>query len=273
VSCFRFYHGIGVGRDLPRARACFARQIAATGDCHGSSPSLQHAYLATMLVDGQGGPAEPEQVKGVFAGCYRDITVQALEEEAAHRTLPSPLDFCDKIGGTTLTIAECQMIAAMQVEDRKRRVQREVIGKLDAEGQKLAATAEAAWTAFAAKQAEAMAEAYQGTLHTSVQASRRNALEERRVKALLALPAYAPEAGADPVEAEKQLDEAFRALTVEAPQKALLTAARRAFAGYRKAEIALYAHAGRAAKREVERDVGARLTRAYREDVEAAGRP
>jgi hypothetical protein len=58
VDCFRFYYGIGVAKDPARARACFERQVQ-PGGCEGSSPTLDRAYLATMLLDGQGGPAAP----------------------------------------------------------------------------------------------------------------------------------------------------------------------------------------------------------------------
>lgn len=39
-SCFAFYYGMGVSRDLPRARACFIRHVEAEGACGGSSREL-----------------------------------------------------------------------------------------------------------------------------------------------------------------------------------------------------------------------------------------
>lgn len=276
VSCFRFYYGIGVTQDLPRARACFERQAAAE-PCKGNSPLLVQAYLATMLVDGQGGPAEPARVKSVFADCYKDATAQALEEEADKRTLPSPLDFCDKIGGTTITIGECHTLEGMRIEDLKRRVDRDVVAKLDPKGKQLADKARALHAKYADKEGEAGADKYRGgSIHSNAWKRRENELENQRVARLAHLFDYKLTPGADPAEAEKDLEKAYKeALDGDAQHKKVFADARRAWTAYRDAEIALYVHAlgDKLGKREVETDVKAMLTREYTKELEDAIRP
>jgi hypothetical protein len=74
VDCGLFYRGVGVPKDWKRARACYEREVK-DEPCDGSSPSLARDFLATMLVDGQGGPTDPALAHAVFAGCFEDMAV------------------------------------------------------------------------------------------------------------------------------------------------------------------------------------------------------
>ncbi len=107
-SCELFYRGVMVPKDWPRARACFERRFAAVGGCDGSSPGTDRMILASMLLEGQGGPPAPARATTLFAGCYEDVSAGWLKDEIAKRPPGSaPVDFCKDVGGTTLTMNGC----------------------------------------------------------------------------------------------------------------------------------------------------------------------
>lgn len=281
VSCFDFYYGIHVRQDLQRARACFERQVAAGGTCGGSSPDLSRAYLAAMLIDAQGGPADAARATALFTGCFADATVKGLGEEAPQRSALAPdrkpLDFCADIGGTTITIGQCEMVEARKAKGLQQRVDRELAAKLDAAGMALAGKAREAYRKFADKQGEAAADRYRGgSLQGNAWQGRQNALEKQRIEALAHLFAYKLGAGGDPARAERDLDKAYReAAEGDAQHKKLLGAARKAWNAYRDAEIALYVHVFGATmgKREVEQDVKAMLATRYKAELEDMLKP
>ncbi|MFT3773340.1 MAG: lysozyme inhibitor LprI family protein [Minicystis sp.] len=280
VNCYQFYYGLDVHQDLPRARACFERTVAAT-KCDGSSPDLDRAYLAAMLIDAQGGPADPTRAMALFTGCYTDMTVQGLAEEAGKRAGLAPdrtlLDFCKDIGGTTITMRQCSSVDGLKVEAMNRRVKRELSTKLDDTGRVLEAKARAAWSAFADKQGQAYGDKYRGgTLQSGAWADHRNALERQRIEALLHLFEYKLSPGADPALADRDLEKTYReASDGDAEHKKLLGAARKAWTAYRDAEVAFYLHVfgEKLGKREVERDVKATLAKKYQADLEDIIRP
>ena len=57
IHCFRFLDGAGVGRDVARGRACLERRTGRM-NCRGASADLAGAELATMRIDGVGGPRD-----------------------------------------------------------------------------------------------------------------------------------------------------------------------------------------------------------------------
>lgn len=282
VSCFEFYYGGRVTRDLPRARACFTRKVAAARDCGGSSPDLDRLMLASMLIDAQGGPADPARAASLLAGCYADVSVQALGDEARQRKdlAPDrkPLDFCEAIGGTTLTIGQCELVKAERTKGREQRVARELHARLDAAGEKLAKKAGDAYAKFADLEGGAFADRYRdGSLHSNAWRGHQTEIESARLDALDHLFDYALGAGGAPAAAEKDLDKAYREVTAEgdATRKIAFSKARAAWLAYRDAEIALYVHVfgDKLGKREVTEDVKALLCKRYQAWLEQANRP
>jgi hypothetical protein len=281
VSCIRFYYGIGVSVDLARARACFDRQSTANPPSKSSSPDLDLLYLAAMLIDGQGGPADPTRATALLGGAFADISVTSLLDEVDKRSKPStsraPLDFCKDIGGTTLSIGQCTAVERDRVESERVRVDRLILPKLDAEGQKRAIAAREAWSAFSEKEGDVYGDKYRGgSLSSSANVGHRNALEKARADAMGRFFAYKPASGADPDAAERALDKAYHATCdTDAQRKNLCAAARRAFGTYRSAEIALYTHVhgGALGEREVVRDVKATLAANYQKDLEDVNQP
>src|SRR5262249_40875745 len=136
LSCFRFYYGLGIARDLPRARACFERAVAGERCPGGSSPDLDRLFLAVMLIDAQGGPANPGGVEPLFAGCSPDAALRGVLEELPKRSRPDrgrePLDFCRDVGGTTLSMGQCVGVDRDRVAAERVRVDRLLFARLDA---------------------------------------------------------------------------------------------------------------------------------------------
>lgn len=280
VSCFDFYYGIGIARDLPRARACFERKARDDKGCGGASPQLDRLYLAAMLVDAQGGDADPARATALFADCFADASVGGIRDEARKRAslAPSraPLDFCKDIGGTTLTMGACHGIDAERSTAAKRRVERELGPRLDAESKQLADRARDLWSAFARLEGEAYSDKYRGgTLRQNAWAGHENELEQQRLEALAQLFDYRP-AGGDPRVAERDLEKAYRAAASgDADHQRLFAAAREAWKEYRGAEVALYLRlfGAQHGERPVQRDVTAMLARRYQALLEQAVKP
>lgn len=271
MDCFRFYYGVGVPMDLPRARACFERSVSAEKGYSGSSPSLERLFLGSMLVDGQGGPRETERGKGLFVDCFEDGSVTWLRQEADQRSVgadPSrdPLDFCDDIGGTTLSMRRCGSLELNKAAFEAQKAMKTLAPRLDAEGIVLATKAAAAWSKVAEKDADEWSDTYRnGSMRSLIYVGRQAGREHDRAKALRSLFDYAPGQD-DPSIADKDLDREYRAALAsrDAEGKKLLVAAQAAWRTYRTAEVALY---GRALGKQhdeaaVARDITARLTRA-----------
>jgi uncharacterized protein YecT (DUF1311 family) len=281
VSCFRFYHGIGVTQDLPRARACFERQVAAGPSCEGSSPDLDRLYLAAMLVDAQGGAADAARAEALFAGCFQDVSVQSVLEQVPKRRRPdpgrAPLDFCGDIGGTTLSIGQCLAVEQDRLAAQQVRVDRLLFPKLDAEGKRLAVKAREAWSAFASKEGDVRGDTYRGgSFQSNAAVGHESALQKQRAEAMAHFFEYTPSAGADPRKAERDLDAAYQsACGSDAQRGKVCAAARRAWTAYRDAEVALYVHAHGASStaKDVTRDVQTTLAGRYQADLEAVTRP
>jgi uncharacterized protein YecT (DUF1311 family) len=271
IDCFRHYYGVGVPIDLPRARACFERSVSAEKGHQGSSPSLERLYLGAMLADGQGGPREIERYRGLFVDCFEDASVTWLRQEADQRAAgadpsPAPLDFCDDIGGTTLSMQRCGSLEVDKAVFEAQKSMKILAPHLDDEGLALARKAAAAWSTVAAKDADEWSDTYRnGSMRSLIYVGRLAGREHDRAKALRSLFDHAPGQD-DPAAAEKELDREYRAAlaTRDAEGKKLLVAAQAAWRAYRTAEVAFYRRAlgqqhGEAA---VAKDTTARLTRA-----------
>jgi uncharacterized protein YecT (DUF1311 family) len=275
MSCLRFYYGTGVRKDLARARACFERSVAGEG---ASMVSLDRLNLATMLIDAQGGPADPKRAEAIFAGCDKEAgALGVLEKRRAPSPGRAPLDFCHDIGGSTLSFGLCLGRERDAAEIERTQAQRQMNAKLDAKGKKLAADAAKAWSVFAEKQGDAAGDNYRGgSLASNASVRHQNELEVQRTHALAKLFEYKPAPAADPARAERDLDKAYHGqCETDAQRKKLCAAARGAFVAYRDAEVALYVHVHGASlgAKDVERDVKARVTSDYAKDIPAIFRP
>jgi uncharacterized protein YecT (DUF1311 family) len=276
VSCFRFYWGVGVAKDLGRARACFERKVAAEPPCTGESPGLDRVNLASMLVDAQGGPADAARAEALFAGCFADASVTGVLAEIPTRSQPDParqpLDFCRDIGGTTYSIGMCHVAERERLAVERARLDKLVFPRLDAVGRKLAVAARKAHGAFANAPGEVYGDKYRGgSLQSNASASEENRIHQKRADALAHFFDYKPTPGADPAKAERALDKAYRAACdTDAERRKLCAAARRAWTAYRDAEVAFYVevHGKDAAP-----DVRATLAEAYRAELEDVVRP
>lgn len=119
ASCELFYAGAIVTKDWSRARVCFERRFVSL-TCNGSSPDADRLILATMLLDGQGGPRAPTRVETLLHGCYEDVSAKWLSDELQTRGEgAAPVDFCMDVGGTTLSMIGC---GRMEVEESRMEV-------------------------------------------------------------------------------------------------------------------------------------------------------
>ncbi len=279
VSCLRFYYGIGITRDLARTRACLERQV--DGKCGGSSPDLGRLYLAAMLIDAQGGPADAARAKALFTDCFHDAAVTGVLAEVAKRSQPdpkrAPLDFCNDIGGTTLSMGECRGVERDRADAERIRVEKLYFPKLDAAGKKLAASARDAWNQSVEKESAIFYDVYKGgTIRSNVTAGHENALQTYRAEAMAHLFAYKPNPGADPARAESDMEKAYvEACKGDAERKKVCAASRKAWTAYRDAEVALYVHVHGASlgEQDVARDVKTTVTRKYQAGLEELRAP
>jgi uncharacterized protein YecT (DUF1311 family) len=283
IYCFRFYYAAGMPEDLPRARACFEREVASEPRGCNGSPGLERAYLAAMLIDGQGGAADPKRAEELLGECFRDATVSGLEAEIAKRN-PDPwpgararLDFCTDIGGTTFTMGRCSMMEHDRILLERASIERALLAKLDREAWRLEVKAREAWTSFAVAQAEAYGDGYRGgSIHSLVVMNFQTLLERRRMNALKGFFDYKPNAVIQVAEAEKNLEKAYAtACGKDAERRKLCVAARKAFAVYRDAEVALHVHVHGAAygDRTVALDMKVVTTQGYANDLEDFDKP
>jgi uncharacterized protein YecT (DUF1311 family) len=275
LSCFRFYHGIGIAKDLPRARACFERKVAGERS-EDSSTTLDRFFLAAMLIDAQGGPADPARVEPLLHGWSMD----RLLEEVPKRSRPDPgrepLDFCKNIAESTFSVGQCMGVERLRVAAERVRVDRLLFSRLDAESRKLASKARDAWTDFAQKEGNVYGDMYRGgTLSSNANAGLRHELEKRRAAALARFFDYKPSGGADPAKTERDLDKAYEdACSDDLERTKLCSAARKAWTAYRDAEVALYLRVhGALGEKQVAADVKATLARQYQADLEDMLRP
>jgi uncharacterized protein YecT (DUF1311 family) len=280
VSCFRFYYGIGVPKDVTLARACFEREVA-LDKCDGSSPDLDRLYLAAMRIDGVGGPAQPTTVEPLFTGCFHDVGVTGLLAEIAKRSHPDPkrvpIDFCEMIGGTTMTMGACLGLQHDRVVADRARVERQLFVTLGAEGKPLLVAASDAWSRFADKEGMVRGDVYRGgTMSSNASFGHEIELEKQRLEALAHFAEYKPNASANHGRAERDLSAAYRrACETDGERKKLCVDAKQAWSTYREAEVALYAHAfgGSTAAPDVTRDVRTTTTTRYAADLAEIMKP
>jgi hypothetical protein len=244
--CFRLYYGAAVPKDAARARACFERSVGASA-CDTGSPSLDRLYLATMLLDGQGGAADVARARSLLADCFQDIAVTGVLEQIDKRKAPdparAPLDFCKDIGGTTLSMGECIGVDEDRATIAQAAVERRLLEKLGRQDWPLVERARVAARDFATKAADVAGDTYRtGTIASNHNVRTRVALAAARTEALAAIADGKPLPLADLVKAEGALAQASReACGQDAARSTLCDGAKKAFLAYRDVEAELYA--------------------------------
>jgi hypothetical protein len=157
VDCFRFHDGIGVAADAPRARACFARKLGRE-TCEGSSPELARLVWATMMIEGRGGPPDRAGAEAALAGCFADVSVEAVLALKAGGTT----DFCRDIGGTTLAMSECNAIDRARADFAWQRWRKSIEPALDAERRARLRAADAAFARYVEAESARAGDAFRG---------------------------------------------------------------------------------------------------------------
>jgi hypothetical protein len=240
LDCFRFYYGTGVSEDAERARTCFERNIGKTA-CGSSSPDLDRLYLATMRLDGQGGPRDPDGARALLKDCFQDTSVTGVF--AAKRT-KGPIDFCRDIGGTTLSMQGCALVADARANFDRQRAEKGLLATMGDAGKALYGTATTAFTRYAEADAARAGDRYRGgSLRPQTEMQHRTALLERRAKRLANPKGLPPAAAADLTLLESKLTTVRDRLRqgLDAEGTVAFDDAEAAWGGYLVAEVAFYA--------------------------------
>jgi hypothetical protein len=138
VSCAQLIRGVGVAKDLPRARACSAKAVEREGDCGKSSPSLDRLELALLMTLGQGGPQTSADARRTLEGCFDDGSVMAVLGiiEGQEKGKPPALDSIDVcragLAITTLHMVSCQQIELKLGDVRENALRKALLGRFDA---------------------------------------------------------------------------------------------------------------------------------------------
>ncbi len=242
VDCFRFYHGVGVAPDAARARACFARAVRRDA-CDGS-PDLPHLYLATLQMEGQGGPADAAGATATLAGCGADIGVEGVRglHPGGHT------DFCDDIGGTTLAMSDCAQLRHARMTFAFQAWRKSVDARMTPASRAGLASADAAFARYVEADAAREADAFRGgSLSGLTWAGARSELVEARARALgdAARP-VATEADAAQREVELGKATAAARSALDTEGASLLATSDTAFHAYLDAEVAAAVQRGEA---------------------------
>lgn len=250
VDCFRFVDGAGTRRDLGRGRACLERSVGARACDPGSSSGLEGAALATMLIDGAGGPQDIPRAKALFAGCFEDETTSWVRERADAKTKdPSSRaeTICESGHGTTLVSNDCGVRERVRAQTRAELQGKQVVAGLDEAGKSLFGSAARRYGAYVAAMGEYGYEVYiQGSIRNGVMLARETELYEARARQLKAFPQFV--APATSVEDVRRGDERVAAAlakvtTATAAERVALEKTEETWEAYRDAEVALYAEA------------------------------
>ncbi len=247
LDCFRFLDGAGTRRDPARGRACLERSGDAL-DCGGSSMSLESAELALMRIDGVGGNVDIGGARRLVEKCFDDATGQAILQHAAAKEDDAGTpraDFCKDIGGTTITVNECEMRGNANSDTRLALQAKTIVLGLDPAGRELFAKSDAAFARYVAAAGDYVYEVYfDGSVRNAMALTAKNDLKAVRSKDLAAFSRFVAKdtSPAEVLAAEKRRAAAVRHLhTDTARQKAALRKAEQAWEVFRDAEVAFYA--------------------------------
>jgi uncharacterized protein YecT (DUF1311 family) len=239
-GCEAAYQGVGMAADWPLARACLERELGGRS-CGDSSPSLERILLATMLLDGQGGPPEADRARALLGGCFQDASVGALlaRVESGPSGEGKPLDFCQDLGGTTLSMNECGQVSAARLAREADVAEKELAARLDGPGRAALAGARAAWLEFGAADARLCADqARGGTMSGQLYVAHLASVSDARALAARGLLGGPPTPDAD---AGRALAKALATARSESDpeRRALLDASQRAWVRTRASHVAL----------------------------------
>ncbi|NUO49552.1 MAG: hypothetical protein HOV80_11915 [Polyangiaceae bacterium] len=250
VGCEQLLRGIGVAKDLPRARACFKKAVEVEGDCGKSSPSIDRLQLALLQTLGQGGPQNSADARKTLEGCFDDGSVMAVfaiiegQEKGKPPSLES-LDVCEAgLAITTLHMSMCGMRDATLGDVRAAALRKALLGRFDATWLASYDAASADHAKYAVTLADVAADLYRnGTLATITHPSTVSFAERRRTARWEALlrnmkpPIPAADEARKKVLAER--DATPERGQADAAWKKLVKADEKAYAPYRAKEAAL----------------------------------
>ena len=252
LDCFRFYYGTGVPEDLARARHCFDRNVG-KASCGSSSPDLERLFLATMRLDGQGGPRDAEGARALLKDCFADVSTTGVL--SARRT-KGPLDFCRDIGGTTMSMQDCALVDAARATFDRQRNAKQLFASMDDAGKSRYRAATDAFTRYAELDAVRAGDKFRGgSLRPQAELQHRTRLAARRTKHLGDVGRARPVAH-DLAQLEAKLA-ALRAKLrggLDPEGAAAFDAADAAWETYRDAEIAFYTQSGDDVRADLVRD-------------------
>lgn len=259
-DCSRFLDGVGVKKDPVRGRACFER-TAGKEKCDGSSPDPAMGELASLRIDGTGGPRDIAGARKLLENCFEDVTVQALRERAdlvaANPSTP-PVDFCKDIGGTTLVGNECTGRTTQHERDRSNLLAKTIAAGLDEKGRPLFRAASKAFSEYVSREAALILFQYAGgSIRYILSAGRSIELEQEHGADLVAFGTFnAPTVSAeelaqaeaarakacvDTTPADSPTDDAELREQAKSTRQAFVED-QRAWAAYRDAEVVFYTH-------------------------------
>ncbi len=246
LDCFRFYYGTGVAPDPARARACFARTTRGQ-TCNGSSPDLDRLYLATMQLDGQGGPVDVRGAEATLAGCFDDVSVSGVRGAKRERA-DVPIDFCRDIGGTTLSMLECSATDRGRATFARQVYLKSVHASLSERAKASLSDADAAYDAFALADASRSGDEFRGgSLENMTVSATLTTLLEERVERLRALEGTTPPFDLAALELELRERTAATRSDLDAEGAQLFDRAEAAFREYVAKEIAFCIDHGKSA--------------------------
>jgi hypothetical protein len=146
LVCDRFLFGLGVERDLQRARGCWERKVSVYGQTSSVSCDRERIVLALLEYEGLGGPRDAPLGRGILARCAPDESVQnafRLGEESLTSKREAPIDFCTEVAATPLHRNQCQTVAALRARTKATDTQKSL--SPDEKQQKLLTTLGAYW--------------------------------------------------------------------------------------------------------------------------------
>jgi hypothetical protein len=249
-ECFRFLDGAGPRRDPARGRACLERAVARDGACDpGSSADFDVAQLATLWIDGVGGPTCLSQARAILAGCFDDLTRQAVlahldakESDAA----AAPMMFCGEGDGTTFVANTCEANRSAAKLARSALLTKTVARSLDEEGKQLLAAANDASERYADTAGAFATQVYiEGTLRSMIGMERTQSVLDEREADLNEFTNFTAKdlSDADVQRAQRAAAVALANVATSTPEeKSALAATQTTWTAYRASEEALYEH-------------------------------
>jgi hypothetical protein len=250
-SCHLFLYGVGVARDVARARACLEREVTRLGvaqGCRGGdSGDVAQAQLAYLRIDGVGGPQDLAGARALFDKCFVDVTKSAVLDHAADKErdrATKAVDFCGEVGGTMMTANMCAADAQRRASIKAFLLEKRIAARLDASARPLLAAARTAYDAYVDAEGAFAYQVYvEGSLRNAIAMNREESLVGARANAMAHFDSFvAKDVTRDDVaRAARAVDAAVARVQTQTPEeKQALAKTQEAWLAYRDAEVALY---------------------------------